>query len=48
LARSAMCTTLDACIRDEAALQNMTIASRDAREAVQAFFQKRPPVFEGR
>jgi 2-(1,2-epoxy-1,2-dihydrophenyl)acetyl-CoA isomerase len=48
LARSAMCTTLDACIRDEAALQNITIASRDAREAVQAFFQKRPPVFEGR
>ena len=48
LARSAMCTTLDACIRDEAALQNITIASRDAREAVQAFFEKRPPVFEGR
>jgi 2-(1,2-epoxy-1,2-dihydrophenyl)acetyl-CoA isomerase len=48
LARSAMCTTLDACIRDEAALQNITIASLDAREAVQAFFQKRPPVFEGR
>ena len=34
--------------RDEAALQNITIASRDAREAMQAFFQKRPPVFEGR
>jgi 2-(1,2-epoxy-1,2-dihydrophenyl)acetyl-CoA isomerase len=48
LARSAMCTTLDACIRDEAALQNITITSRDSREAVQAFFQKRPPVFEGR
>jgi 2-(1,2-epoxy-1,2-dihydrophenyl)acetyl-CoA isomerase len=48
LARSAMCTTLDACIRDEAALQNITIASRDSREAVQAFFQKRPPLFEGR
>ncbi len=48
LARSAMCTTLDACIRDEAALQNITITSRDAREAVQAFFQKRPAVFEGR
>jgi 2-(1,2-epoxy-1,2-dihydrophenyl)acetyl-CoA isomerase len=48
LARAAMCTTLDACIRDEAALQNITIASRDTREAVQAFFQKRPPVFEGR
>jgi 2-(1,2-epoxy-1,2-dihydrophenyl)acetyl-CoA isomerase len=48
LARSAMCTTLDACIRDEAALQNLTITSRDAREAVQAFFEKRLPVFEGR
>ena len=43
-----MCTTLDASIRDEAALQNITIASLDTREAVQAFFQKRPPVFEGR
>jgi 2-(1,2-epoxy-1,2-dihydrophenyl)acetyl-CoA isomerase len=48
LARSAMCTTLDACIRDEAALQNITIASLDTREAVQALLQKRPPVFEGR
>jgi 2-(1,2-epoxy-1,2-dihydrophenyl)acetyl-CoA isomerase len=48
LARSAMCTTLDTCIRDEAALQNVTIASRDAREAVQAFFEKRHPVFQGR
>lgn len=48
LARSAMCATLEACIRDEAALQNITIASGDAREAVQAFFQKRPPVFQGR
>jgi 2-(1,2-epoxy-1,2-dihydrophenyl)acetyl-CoA isomerase len=48
LARSAMCTTLDACIRDEAALQNITIASSDAREAVEAFLQKRAPVFEGR
>ena len=48
LARAAMCTTLQACIRDEAALQNITIASRDSREAVQAFLQKRTPVFEGR
>jgi 2-(1,2-epoxy-1,2-dihydrophenyl)acetyl-CoA isomerase len=48
LARGVMCSTLDACIREEAALQNITSASRDTREAVQAFFQKRPPVFEGR
>jgi len=48
LARSAMCSTLDSCIREEAALQNITIESRDTREAVQAFFQKRAPLFEGR
>src|SRR5258708_5469689 len=48
LARAAMCTTLQAVIRDETALQNIPIASHDAREAVQAFFQKRTPVFEGR
>jgi 2-(1,2-epoxy-1,2-dihydrophenyl)acetyl-CoA isomerase len=48
LARSAMCATLEACILEEAALQNITITSRDAHEAVQAFFQKRAPVFEGR
>jgi 2-(1,2-epoxy-1,2-dihydrophenyl)acetyl-CoA isomerase len=48
LARSAMCATLETCILDEAALQNITITSRDAREAVQAFFQKRPPARDHR
>jgi len=40
LARSAMSTTLDACIREEAALQNITIASRDSREAVASLLAK--------
>ena len=48
LARAAMSSTLDACIREEAVLQNITIGSEDSREAVQALFQKRRPVFVGR
>ena len=32
----------------EARLQNITFVSEDTREGVQAFFEKRPPVFTGR
>lgn len=47
IARNAMSDTLDATIRLEARLQNITMASADAREAVDAFFNKRVPVFRG-
>ena len=48
LARAAVAASFAQTLRDEAAAQNLTYTSRDCREAVAAFFERRPPVFEGR
>lgn len=40
--------TLPQALDDEARVQALNLASRDAQEAAQAFLDKRTPVFEGR
>jgi enoyl-CoA hydratase/carnithine racemase len=41
-------TSIEQALEDEARCQAVCIASKDTREAIKAFVEKRPPVFRGR
>ncbi len=41
-------TSLDQALESEAQAQSVNLASSDAREALNAFVEKRPPQFTGR
>lgn len=45
---SAFSSSLSEALHQEAMAQSVTVASKDTREAMEAFFEKRTPVFRGR
>jgi 2-(1,2-epoxy-1,2-dihydrophenyl)acetyl-CoA isomerase len=45
---NSMAVSMDQALEDEARAQSVNFGTRDTREALTAFAEKRPPVFEGR
>ncbi len=48
LLNHSMAVSMDQALEDEARAQSANLATRDTREALSAFAERRPPVFEGR
>ena len=48
LLNHSMAVSMDQALEDEARAQGANLATRDTREALSAFAERRPPVFEGR
>ena len=48
LLNNSMAVSMDQALEDEARAQAANLATRDTREALSAFAERRPPVFEGR
>jgi 2-(1,2-epoxy-1,2-dihydrophenyl)acetyl-CoA isomerase len=45
---NSLSVSMEQALEDEARSQAVNFASRDTREALRAFAEKRPPIFEGR
>jgi len=48
LLNNSMAVSMDQALEDEARAQSTNIGTRDTREALTAFAERRPPAFEGR
>ena len=45
---NSLAVSMEQALEDEARAQSANFATRDTREALTAFAERRPPVFEGR
>ena len=48
LLNNSMAVSMDQALEDEARAQSANFGTRDTREALTAFVERRPPAFEGR